>query len=126
MKRKRNDKIVFRIAKRLYLRPVIKEDLPLITLWINDPEITWFLNTVYPQTLQDEEDLFESQRKKKSTDLVFALVLRETHEMIGIMGLHSIDQVHRLGTTGSFIGRKDLWGKGYGYEAKMLLLDYAF
>ena len=31
-----------------------------------------------------------------------------------------------IATTGALIGDKDYWGKGFGTDAKMILLDYAF
>jgi RimJ/RimL family protein N-acetyltransferase len=79
-----------------------------------------------PQSPQDEKQWLENMAKKKDTDLVFAIVLKENNEQIGNIGLHGIN--HRQGTahTGTLIGRKDLWSKGYGSEAKMILLDYAF
>lgn len=42
------------------------------------------------------------------------------------MAIHQIDWVNGTATTGAMIGEKEYWGKGYGSEAKMLLLDYAF
>ncbi len=45
---------------------------------------------------------------------------------IGTMGIHAIDYRHRIATTGALIGESGYWGKGYGSEAKMLLLEYAF
>jgi RimJ/RimL family protein N-acetyltransferase len=45
---------------------------------------------------------------------------------IGTMGIHSINWKDRTATTGALIGEKEYWGKGYGTDAKMTLLDYAF
>jgi RimJ/RimL family protein N-acetyltransferase len=42
------------------------------------------------------------------------------------MGLHHISWIHRTATTGALIGEAQYRGNGYGTEAKMLLLDYAF
>ena len=118
--------IVFLKGKRLYLRPVLEQDLDKLVVWINDPEIRRFLASYLPQSPQDEKQWLENMAKKKDTDLVFAIVLKENNEQIGNIGLHGIN--HRQGTahTGTLIGRKDLWSKGYGSEAKMILLDYAF
>ncbi|OHA34246.1 MAG: hypothetical protein A2928_03200 [Candidatus Taylorbacteria bacterium RIFCSPLOWO2_01_FULL_45_15b] len=118
--------IVFRCGPRVYLRPMTKKDLPNITRWINDPEVTQYLLTVYPLRFEDEEKWFESLGERKGKDSVFAIVLKHDHKMIGVMGLHSIDNLHGIAETGSFIGEKRYWGKGYGSEAKMLVLEYAF
>ena len=42
------------------------------------------------------------------------------------MGLSDIAWKDGTGHTGALIGEKDCWGKGYGTEAKMLLLHWAF
>ncbi len=118
--------IVFLKGKRLYLRPVLEQDLDKLVVWINDPEIRQFLASYLPQSPQDEKQWLENMAKKKDTDLTFAIVLTENDEMIGVVGLHKIDHRSGTATTGTLIGRKDLWGKGYGSEAKMVLLDYAF
>lgn len=118
--------IVFRQGKKVYLRPILKEDLELLVRWINDPEVTQFLKVVMPMSPEEEWEWFEGLRKRKPRDVVFGIALTKTNELIGNTGLHRIDSVNRTATTGTLIGRKDLWGQGYGTEAKMLLLDYAF
>jgi RimJ/RimL family protein N-acetyltransferase len=119
-------RIVFRMGKRIYLRPVLKEDLPSMTLWINDSEISQNLTTVYPMSPDDEEKWFSQISEKKGKNVLLAIVLKENDEIIGTMGFTDID--HRNGTaeTGAMIGNKDYWDKGYGTEAKMLVLQYAF
>ncbi len=119
-------RIVFRMGKRIYLRPVLAEDIPFITVWINDPEITQFLKASYPIRPEDEKKWHDGLSDRSKKDVIFAIVLEATDELIGIMALHKIDHHHGTSTTGSFIGRKDLWSKGYGTEAKMLVLEYAF
>lgn len=120
------NRIVFRMGKRIYLRALAKQDAPLLTLWINDPEITQYLKAAYPMTVEDEEKYIESMRDHKGKEVSFGIVLKESDELIGVMSLHRIDHRNGLATTGSFIGRKDMWGKGIGTEAKILVLEYAF
>jgi RimJ/RimL family protein N-acetyltransferase len=117
---------VFRMGKRVYLRPIKKADLPLITRWINDPDVTQFLTVSYPTTIDDEMKWYETLGKNNHHDVVLAITLRDTNQMIGITGLHRINYIDGVATTGSFIGEKHLWRQGYGSEAKMILLDYAF
>jgi RimJ/RimL family protein N-acetyltransferase len=120
------DPIVFRSGDRIYLGPILKEDLPAVTVWINDPEVSQFLEVSAPMTLQDEEKWLANLSDKRASDAVFSIRLKETNESIGHIGLHRINFKDRVAMAGSFIGRKDLWGKGYGSEALMLLLEYAF
>ncbi len=117
--------IIFRKGKRISIGPIKKEDMPIITEYINDSEVTQFLTIDKPQSLESELEWFENLSKRKH-DVVFAIRLLDESTIIGVMGLHNIDHKNGLATTGSFIGKKDLWNKGYGTEAKMLVLEYAF
>ncbi|MBA3413896.1 MAG: GNAT family N-acetyltransferase [Chloroflexia bacterium] len=56
----------------------------------------------------------------------FAIVLRETGEVIGDNGLYNIDWIGQTAETGSYIFRPQHRGAGLGTEAKHLLLEYAF
>jgi RimJ/RimL family protein N-acetyltransferase len=77
-------------------------------------------------TPEDELKWFEGLNERKPSDIVFAIVLKESDELIGTMGLHGVDFRNGTAKTGSFIGNKKYWGKGFGTEAKMILLEYAF
>lgn len=110
-----------------YLRLLEDADIPNIHRWINNPEITRFLGRMLPVTLEEEEKWIQSvdENRKSREGFVFAIC---THEEvhIGNMGLHSIDWIHRTATTGALIGEEEFRGKGYGTDAKMHLLKYAF
>ena len=122
---KKTKPIIFRKGKRVHLCIVLKTYLPHITKWINDPEVTYYLGTHMPQYERNEEQWLERISDNKDTDQVFAIVTA-SGEFIGLMGLHKINLKDGTATTGALIGEKRFWGKGYGSEAKMLLLDYAF
>jgi len=118
-------KVVFRTGKRIYLRPLSREDVPNLTVWINNPEVHQFLTVRKPMLLEQEQAWFDGL-KDKDNQVIFAIVLKEDDQFIGVMGLHNIDNVNGTAVTGSFIGLKEHWSKGYGTEAKMLVLDFAF
>lgn len=119
------NRVVFLRGKKTVLRPPMKSDLPKVVQWINDPEVRYFVTGHFPQTELDEEEWLKNLSKKKETDVVLVI---ETSDgtPIGIMGLHRINWRDLVATTGALIGEKEYWGKGYGGEAKLLLLDYAF
>lgn len=116
--------IVFMKGPRVTLRPILREDIPLILRYINDPEVRRFLGGGLPMMEADEEEWVSGLHKRKPNDIIFALVVGG--KFIGVMGIHRIDSVNRTATTGAFIGEKEYWGKGYGSEAKLLLLKFAF
>jgi RimJ/RimL family protein N-acetyltransferase len=68
----------------------------------------------------------EMAEKDPAPDLELAVVLRETGELIGETGLYSIDWIARTAESGSWLYRAADRGQGYGTEAKLLLLEYAF
>jgi RimJ/RimL family protein N-acetyltransferase len=119
-----SQKPIFLLGRRVNLRPFSKDDIPALTRWINDPEVREFVSSTFPQTEKQEEEWFN---KLGSDDKNIVLGI-ETKEgmLIGIMGIHRIEWVSRVATTGAIIGEKDYWGQGYGTDAKMILLDYAF
>lgn len=118
--------VIFRFGGRIYLSPVMREDIPKLTMWINDPELNQFLTVSEPMTEQGEEKWFAGLSDRKSGDIVLAIRLMENNEIIGIQGLHHISYKDGTAVMGYYIGRKDLWSKGYGTEAQMVLLEYAF
>ena len=118
--------VIFRKAKRVYIRPILPEDIPWFVVWINDGEVTQYLRTSFPFTPGEEYKWYEDMQKEKGKQAIFAIVLAETHTLIGVMGLESLDHISGTAVTGSYIGSKEHWGKGYGTEAKMLVLEYAF
>ena len=42
-KENQNNRVVFLRGKKTILRPLHKEDVKKITVWINDPEVTQYL-----------------------------------------------------------------------------------
>ncbi len=120
--------VVFRRGKKVYLRPLEEGDLHRLYRWINDPEISIFLDQTFPLPLVYEAEFLKQAMTRPAfpRDIIFAICLNEDNRHIGVMGLHNIRYDHGTAGTGSFIGEKDLWGQGYGFDAKMILLDFAF
>jgi RimJ/RimL family protein N-acetyltransferase len=116
--------IVFLRGKRTILRPLLESDIPLLQKWVNDPDVRQFVKRVFPATEIDEREWIESLRKKAGKDIVVMIEVKG--KPIGVMGIHGINWKDRIATTGAMIGEKTYWDKGYGTDAKMVLLDYAF
>jgi len=116
--------IIFRKSKRLVLRPLDESDAPLLAKWMNDPEVSVMLRAYLPVMKPEEVVWVQSLAKRSATNIVVMMVVDGVP--IGTMGLHDIDHRHGTATTGAVIGEKAYQGKGYGVEAKMLLLEYAF
>ena len=112
------------VGERIYLSPRNVEDVETFTEWMNDFYVTDYTGRSHTSiTLQEEKEYLEKTDKDKNT---FAIIDIETDEVIGTVGLHCVDNIHRTATLGIFIGNRNYWSKGYGTEAIQLILDYGF
>ncbi len=119
-------KVVFLQGKKTVLRPLGKStDLDLCLKWFNDPEVIQFVRRTLPMYEMQEEEWFNNLHKRNN-NITLGIATKSESRLIGTMGLHDIEWVDRTATTGACIGEKELWGKGYGSDAKMALLHYAF
>ena len=119
-------RIIFLKGSKVILRPLNKEtDLESACRWVNDPEVRNYLTVSFPSMLVQEEKWFDNLVKKEN-EILLAIETLENKNLIGFMGLHKINWIDSNATTGAMIGEKEYWGKGYGTDAKMILLNYAF
>jgi RimJ/RimL family protein N-acetyltransferase len=117
---------VFLEGHKTILRPPEKAtDLETCMRWINDPEIRQFVLSFLPQDRKREEAWFDKMNTT-DTDIALAIVAKPELRLIGLMGLHRIEWKNRVACTGALIGDPDYRNKGFGSDAKMALLEYAF
>ena len=115
----------FLIGERVYLRPIEKEDMPLLRAWANDPETRPLIGDIKPMNQAAAEKYFE--RIQNDEDRVwFIVVEKETGRPIGEAGLLRIFHPWRTADLTMILGDKQARGKGYGSEAIILLMNYAF
>lgn len=113
-------------GKKIRIRAIEKTDIDEIMKWINDPEVMKNLLMRYPVSRFQEEKWIENALSSDNPrNKVFAL---ETHDGIylGGIGLHAIDWENRNAEAGIVIGKKEYWNKGYGTDAMITLLEFAF
>lgn len=85
-----------------------------------------------PYSRKDFLGFIENMCAKKGSHEVFAVLAhgkhkkKRTYEYVGHMGVHHISWPDGCAITGSIIGAPEGRGKGYGTEAKLLLLGHAF
>jgi len=105
------------------LRPITEADLPDYVKWLNDPDVTQFLESEGPVTLEDEQAWFQRVTGPDSSQRNWAIEVDGQH--IGNCALH----VHESRETAGFgimIGDKVQWGKGYGAAALREVLRIGF
>ena len=116
----------FLIGKRVYLRPLEREDAALLVPWLCEPQVTQMLGAVFiPADIQAEADLIE-RLYQEGHDYLLGIVLQDTDHLIGVTEIHHLDLHHRQASFGIVIGDIQEWGKGYGAEVTALLCEYAF
>lgn len=76
-------------------------------------------------SMKDAAEFFEKVHKEKER-VWFSVVVKENDRLIGEAGLLRMFHFWRTTDLTLIIGEKSAWGKGYGTEALLLLLDYAF
>jgi RimJ/RimL family protein N-acetyltransferase len=92
--------------------------------WFNDPEVNHWLKLFLPLMRAQEERWFDRFARSKD-DVVWA-VHDEDGRHIGATGIHRIDWRNRNGVTGTVIGEKTAWGRGYGTDVMRTRTRWAF
>ena len=109
---------------RIYLSPINSEDYSKYVEWLNSFEIAKGLDALRKvTTLDNEKEWLEEATNGKYQ---FAIVKKDEDKLLGNISLINIHDVDRTAEIGIFIGDEENLSHGYGSEAIMLLLDYAF
>lgn len=116
------------IGKRVNLCPVDEKDISLFHQWVTDLEVAKTTERSSKIFTMSDELLWlkDAQKKQKDgTDYTLTIFTKQ-NKPIGVIGLHNIEDSSRKADMGIMIGEKAYWGKGYGREAIVLMLDFAF
>ena len=109
-------------GKRVVLRRCEPADIPHILRWQNDPVVFRWMDYTEPFSLADIE---ESERR--ATQEGHPFIIEVEGRPIGRIGLNNFRPRDRMASLYVFIGeRESAWGKGYGHDALMTILAYAF
>jgi len=130
MKSLRPERTVFREGKRIYLRPPFTDDVHHLVKWFNDYRITRFLSCRLPVSEAEERAWVDGLQNNLDQLISFIIVLKGgkpvSDRPIGTIQLHQIDRESGTALKGVAIGESECWNHGYGTEANMLLLEFAF
>lgn len=116
-------------GEKVLLRPVKRTDISLFLKWVNDPEVTQYLDMYLPITEMGEEKWIEdvaTARAASDVSLVIEAMKNGTSQPIGSLGLHRINPKDRVATFGIMIGEKDYWSQGFGTDAALMAIKYGF
>jgi ribosomal-protein-alanine N-acetyltransferase len=112
-------------TNRLTLRKISIEDVPSLVKYANNKKIAdKVLNIPYPY--QEPDAVFRisyvHQGFKNKTRYVFAIILKESEELIGEISLH-LDNSRKIAQLAYWIG-EPFWGKGMATEAAKTILKF--
>jgi UDP-4-amino-4,6-dideoxy-N-acetyl-beta-L-altrosamine N-acetyltransferase len=114
------------VGKRVQLRALECEDMPLLVKWRNDPEIYQYFYEQEPLSLVMQQAWFEKLLHKPDERL-WMIETRDTGQAIGTVGLVHIDWRSRKAEWGRFLIYPDEYRHGgYGSEVESLILRYFF
>ena len=112
-------------ARRLFLRKLVEEDAPILAALWCDPVVTQYEGG--PRELvQVEKSLLEDARSGQPNPFdMWALVEKETTQVIGHCGLIEKDVEGHQEIEVTYTLAENAWGKGYATEIAGALRDYA-
>lgn len=113
-------------GQQIFLRALSPTDIPVWYAWFNSAEVTEHVNQgAFPNTEAAQLEHLESLSKSR-TDVQLGIAIKETGELVGIIGIHKIDWIHRHGDISIIIGDSRQWGKGIATEAIALVVEHGF
>jgi UDP-4-amino-4,6-dideoxy-N-acetyl-beta-L-altrosamine N-acetyltransferase len=114
------------VGKKVQLRAIEIEDLPLLVMWRNDPQTYQHFFEHEPLSLVMQERWFQSYLSRPDEKL-WIIEKTDDRQPIGTIGLVRIDWRNRKAEWGRlFVYPGSERGKGYGTEALALTIRYAF
>ena len=104
------------------------EDLEKTYEWRNDLDLIKLTQGLrFPKTSEMNKAWFENVLNDMSNrNIYFGIDKIETGEFIGIIQLTNIDYISGTVVWGMIFGDKSNQGKGFGKEARVLILNYVF
>ena len=94
--------------------------------WINDREVTRYLDTRYTMSMTDEERWLERRPMAGLTSGVPLAIETKDGQHIGNIDLFRAEPEIRHAELGIAIGERSHWSSGYGTDAIVTLLRFAF
>lgn len=113
-------------GKKVILRAVEEQDLPLLHQWANDPDIWKLLGGWrFASNLESTKAWFKGLAPD-GKNLRYAITTREDGELIGTANIINIDMKNANAFHGMMLGPVATRGQGYGRDTVMAVMRYAF
>jgi RimJ/RimL family protein N-acetyltransferase len=114
-------------GKLVNLRAIDVSDAANYCDWLNDMEVTRFLQARYQiPRLAEERWIAENSAKPGSFGHANYAIETKEGRHLGSVGFHYANPENRKATLGIMIGDKAFWSRGYGTDALLTLLRFGF
>lgn len=112
------------VTERIHLRRFTRDDLDDLHRILSDPDVVRYLGTGQPVTKQETETALSSIIRHWETHGMgrWALINRDTGELIGYGGLRSLEGAPEL----VYCLARNSWGMGLATETARACLEYGF
>jgi RimJ/RimL family protein N-acetyltransferase len=114
------------VGERVALGPLRRDLLPLYLRWLNDFEVMVSYGLRVRSMSGEAGQSWYDRLVRNERSAAFTVYELASGRPLGEADLRNIDELHRTAEFSIFIGEKDCWGRGYGTEATILVLSYAF
>lgn len=111
---------------RIYLRALEPQDYLISVKWRHNDDIWDMVSGPKYFVSSEYEKTWVQKAISNKDEMILAICLKENDKYIGNSILNHFDWINRSAESGTMIGDKSEWGKGYGVEALMLKLKFAF
>lgn len=114
-------------GEKVWLNALTSEDVSLLARWYEDSNFARLFDAsaMRPRNEEALRKWLENALRDPHS-FQFAIRLKDSREMIGLIDIGDVDWNHGTGWLGIAIGEEANRGKGYGTEATRLMVDYAF
>jgi len=116
------------IGEKVTLRPVDHGDIDAIMEWWNTYETRRFLLYYIPHSRSQEEEWIKNTiaRANEKQEFTFAIINNADNEFLGTCDIRAIEWMYRSASIGIAIHNPANHGKGFGTDALVSLLKFAF
>jgi len=111
-------------GKRVVLGPIMPPDLTSLFQWTDSAEDAAINGTHRPPSWNEQEEFWLLQQDPSR--IFFAIRIKPRSEIAGYIQIREIEPVHRSAKIGIWIGEAAERGKGIGFEALELAIDYCW
>ena len=112
-------------GNKIVLRAIEEEDLPLLHKWANDPVTQDIIGNIHFPSSKDFHIKWFENLINEPLNQRLAIEAPE-NGIIGISSIINIDWRNKNAWHGIMLGEKEIRGKGYGIDAVMATMRYAF